>query len=496
MKRLSISQNAVDYTDDINSNFAAILVDNTTVSTNIETQGGRLSESDGYILSGITSNSDFFNYLHTIDFIKYGNILSIDDNIDGTISIFCYDGNFSLISVVSSIANISFDVAYIKIQIYNGDGFANVTPVSVSTRGRVVLSKNTTPTLGASKFFSYEVKRSPVEDVVGNNYNGYLTRYYDNGYIILPPNYDPLGEPVQLIIYTHGSDCWKFGATSVDPYYDLQQFITKNGYAVADCRGITNEFKDSDSGRNIDDGITPISITCYCQLYNYLIRNFNIRQDGCYIYGKSSGGLEPALLSNLQTFPIRAAAGLAPMLSQYQDMFNGVNYYQNVRWELERFGYDMTQVSSIPTASQILSQITKMQGYDPLISNTKLDIVEFNTLLQSISSGSTYQWNESMINNTSLQNAVTGVAKYQRCPIKFWIVTDDVNTPINFAALLYKQLVDQGNGICKIRRFESGGHHVVDNSPNAPKTIYHTMYGGDVSVPVAYAEMIDWFKEW
>lgn len=484
----------------INANFAELAGGDTTQQTNkLQTQGGKLSTSDGYITSGITTDSDFLNYLHTIDFIKAYNVADVTVDTGDTLSIFCYDSAFALKTVVSSLASMPSGTAYIRLQVTKSSAYANVKPIIVTTQGgKAVAVKSTIPTLGSSKFFSYEVKTLPVADEDTTSFNGSTSRYYDNGYVILPPNYSQDGEPVQLVIYTHGSDCWKFGATSVNPYYDLQQFIAKCGFAVADCRGITNTYKDADVGTAIDDGVTPVSISCYCQLYDFLMRNFNLRADGCYIYGKSSGGLEPALLSCLQPFPIRAAAGLAPMLSQYQDMFAGVNYTPNVRWQLQRFGYDMTNVSSTPTAAQILGQIRKMQGYDPLIASTNLDIVEFNTMLQSIAEGTTYQWNESMIDNETLQSALADAHKNQPCPIKFWYVNDDQNTPINLAVRIYKQLVDAGNGICKLRKFPNncGKHHAVDNASNAPTTTYHTPYGGDIVVAVAYAEMIDWFKYW
>lgn len=485
----------------INANFQELSggTDSNTYSNILETQGGKLSTSDGYITSGITTNSDFLNYLHTIDFIKAGNMSGVTVDSGDTLAVFCYDAGFGFIDDVADIENVPNGTVYVRLQVSKSSAYTNVKPIVVTTSGgKAIVCKSTIPTLGSSKFFSYEVKTLPVEDDGTTSFNGSASRFYDNGYVILPPNYDPEGEPVQLVIYTHGSDCWKFGATSVNPYYDLQQFIAKCGYAVADCRGITNTYKDSDTSTNIDDGITPISISCYCQLYDFLMRNFNLRTDGCFIYGKSSGGLEPALLSCLQPFPIRAAAGLAPMLSQYQDMFSGVNYSPNVRWILERFGYDMTNVSSNPTAAQILGQIRKMQGYDPLIANTNLDIEDFNAVLQSIAVGTSYQWNESMIDNEALQAALADAHKTQPCPIKFWYVNDDENTPINLAVRIYKQLVDQGNGICKLRKFPSGcgQHHAVDNANNAPKVTYHTPYGGDVSIAVAYAEMVDWFKYW
>ena len=47
---------------------------------------------------------------------------------------------------------------------------------------------------------------------------------------------------------------------------------------------------------------------------------------------------------------------------------------------------------------------------------------------------------------------------------------------------------------------EHGAHHApgltTDTSGVIPMTNYTTRYGGTYSVPVAYAEMVDWFNQW
>lgn len=467
----------------------------------LRTQGGVLSTTTytGFMKQGIVNDAEFLCYLHTPEFIHYHSSISITVDAGDTLSVFCYDTEFGYLAKTADIASAPSQTAWIRLQIYNASGFQAAKPISATKNGSWECVKGTLPRFGRAHYFSYEVKVLPPVDTDGTTFNGYTTRFYDNAYMMLPPNYNPEGDPVPLIIYTHGSDAWKFGFTNAPNYYALQQFLVNNGFAFCDCRGITNTYKDEDTGKAIDDGVTPIAIDCYCQLYEYMVSNYNIRQDGCYIYGKSSGGLEPALLSCLQPIPIRAAAGLAPMLSQFQDMFDGVNYTTNVRWQLERFGYDMSQVSATPTAAEILAQITKMQGYDPLICNVNADITTWNTMLWNIGTkGTRYQWRESDWNDQELQDALAGKFKMQPCPIKFWIADDDVNTPINLAVKIYKYLVDNGGGICKVRRFPAGtgGHHAVDTSSLAPTVVYRTKYAGDVTVPQAYAEMLDWFLTW
>ena len=459
-------------------------------TTYVSTVGGKI-DKDGYIKSHINTDSDFFNYISTSQFIKYNNnIISIDNIGSATCNIYCYDETFKMIRNVSSVANIPSNTYYIKIEYAYSYPVERECQIMITHTGELEYVKNTTPSNGVAKFFSYDVTIGHYTNKIeeSDNYSGDIQRYYDDAYIILPPNYNPLGEPVKLIIYTHGSDGYAFGETQ-PKYYSYQQAIAMDGFAICDCRALTNKYMSDDfypESNNLDDGVTPLSVACYCKLYDYIVKNYNVRQDGCYMYGKSSGGLIPALFATLQPFKVRAIGCLAPMVSLFTDLNSSPNYAKMVRWQLEQYGYDMSKVSEDPTKEEVYEQIDMLSGYDPLLHNSNLDKSIYSNV---ISKNDFTDGEVALLSN--------GKYKYQNVPVKIWFADDDYNIRQG-CIKLYKKLIDNANGICKLRKFSAGlgGHHAVDYAENSPKVDYVTKYGSTINMPVAYAELLDWFKQW
>ena len=472
---------------------------------NVSAVGGKLITNStshnevGYMQQHIINDNDFNNWLSTPNFIKYdNNIFSIDTTDFDSITIFCYDNTFVCRAQVTAIADIPFYTSYIKVMAFKATGFSRLMPIKVMCKGELRFAKNTAPTLGTARYFSYEVSVGHYTNAeeTSDAYSGDQTRYYDDAYVILPPNYSPNGEPVQMVMYTHGSLGYAFGQTEPS-YYDLQQMVAKDGFLVCDCRALTSKYIADDLAENtgntgnLDDGITPLSVACYCQFYNYMIANYNIRTDGCYMYGKSSGGLMPALMSALRPFAIRAAAGLAPMISLFSDLDYIANEPAMVYWQLQQFGYDMTGMSPEypgPTRQQVLGQSELLLGYDPLLINSDLDEKTIDTHIAN---------NSGTITDAGIETLSENKHKCQNVPIKIWVAEDD---PYCRSGIIkfYKRIIDNANGICKVRYFSvgTGQHHAVDTSTSAPKVDYNTRYGGVINMPVAYAEMLDWFKQW
>lgn len=471
----------------------------------VGTIGGKLVTSSstyknvGYMKEHITVDADFNNWLSTECFIVYdNNIVSIDATGFDGMTIFCYDNTFVCRDQVSSVSDIPSYTSYIKIMVEKSTGFSYVVPINVMCKGELRTVKNTAPTFGVAKYFSYEVNIGHYtnKEESSDSYSGDQTRYFDDAYVILPPNYSPVGEPVQMVMYTHGSLGYEFGQTEPS-YYDLQQMVANDGYLVCDCRALTSKYIADDLAENtgntgtLDDGVTPLSVACYCQFYNYMIANYNIRTDGCYMYGKSSGGLMPALMSALRPFAVRAAAGLAPMISLFSDLDYIANEPAMVYWQLQQFGYDMTGMSPEypgPTRQQVLGQSELLLGYDPLLINSDLDEKTIDTHIAN---------NSGTITDAGIESLSEGKHKYQNVPIKIWVAEDDPYCRRGVIKF-YKKVIDQANGICNVRWFSegTGQHHAVDTSVNAPKVNYNTRYGGTINMPVAYAEMLDWFKQW
>lgn len=54
-----------------------------------------------------------------------------------------------------------------------------------------------------------------------------------------------------------------------------------NGYAVADCSGMSDKYQIGDEAvQGYDCRMTPTALACYSGLYRFITNNYNIRADG------------------------------------------------------------------------------------------------------------------------------------------------------------------------------------------------------------------------
>lgn len=344
------------------------------------------------------------------------------------------------------------------------------------------------------KYISYEIELPVITDEVSAtlDYKGYNgTRAYNNGFLILPPNYSVYGDPVPLVIFFHGTEGYVFSEMQIQSYGELLKFIANNGYAVADCSALSSLYKDEYDG----NGPTPLGFSCYCSLYNYIIRNYNIREDGVYIFGKSSGGILTELMSALWPFPIRAAGGLAPTCDIFANML--ICLSRSTNFWLDQLGLPSPNVSDHLNGSgdkeYLLSNIDKFVGYNPMWINT--EGIDFENLAQEILN--TGLSTSDLEGNSDITSMINVAKKIQNVPYKIWHAVDDANVPIA-TSRFYQKMIKNAGGICYLRELPSGcgQHHAVDNASNAPKTSYQTKYGSKVDIPVAYAELVDWFNRW
>lgn len=443
---------------------------------------GRMSNESGTTYC-LDTDSDYVNYIRSSRFVRKEDVFGVNIDSGYTLSIYCYNDNFTYIGVVSNMSDIPNECTYLKFELYNPDGVQNLLALSIEAPTDFCEIYDTGTPLYET-YFPFPVKLPTPSISNTSDYNGYTQQIWDNGYVVLPPNYNPTGKPYQLVICVHGSNGWvdfaggesvgKNGASSIR----CKRFVAKDGYIVAGCCGFSSLYKDYET--SIDDNCSPVSVACYCGLYEYVAKNFNVRQDGCYIYGKSSGGLVPTLLSCIEPFKIRAAAGLSPVVSNLSDLCRASDG-NTASYTLMTFGYDFTGTTypdgTWPSQSFIYGQVEKITGYEPMISNTNIPIKELSMRLMSLNYG----------------DAFDTYSKTQPVPIKFWYAADDLGG-IPTQVPLYKELVDRGNGVCKVRVFPSGGHNVTDHSSITCQ--YFTREAGTITMQTAFAEMLDWFKMW
>lgn len=463
-----------------------------THTENIMLQRGKISV-DGNPMGPITTNSDFFHYCHNGKLLKFDgttdkiNSVTIEDGEN--LNIHCYaDGEYiglaeSNFSIPEATTHIRFELT--KSSNYIHDRILTVNITSMSDCAEYCF--NDCEKLSA-KFFSFSVDLHPLTASTDSTYDAPTRNCYDNGFVILPPNYSAHGKPVQLVVFCHGSLGFEFDETTPKLYYNLLKFIAMNGYAVADCSCLTNIYKNLSS----DYRNSPMGMLCIKAMYEYLVNNYNIDTNGIYAFGKSAGGSTAYNLAYHQPIKVIAIGNLAPSTSVVGSSFRHMDK-DPLNYALKMYGCPNPNVqaslSGTTDKQYVLDNVEKFVGWDPLTQGSTINLDTLTTTMY------THAWNQ--LDQADVWAVINSSHKWGGIPTKVWHATDDESVPYVLSQM-FKKLIDNGNGIFVLRTLPegTGGHHAVDTDANAPKTNYQTRYGEQVNIPVAYAELVDWFDRW
>lgn len=329
---------------------------------------------------------------------------------------------------------------------------------------------------------------------------------YDQIKFILPPNYNPSGDPVRLVIYVQGSggSVWTDRTFNGSGAQSRATYLAQEGYAVMMINGITAKYHTLYPEVN-DNFATPTGMACYMQAYKWMLDNYNIKTDGIFVYGKSLGGVGVGniLYSKL---PVLAAAGLAPVLDCISEVMRNRDA-QAKQFYADQFGMtgDIT-FSNRPVSSDnqklenafFKANANKAIGYNPLWNGTiGLDT---DTLLDKTYEYGVIKTGTELADERLLYEALP---KYLPAPLKIWIAKDDVNVDPRFCDYM-KKMCQKGGSIYRLRWMpeDTGGHWAVDNGSEVNgvfqepvrATIKPRYYSGEVTQPVAFIEMVSWFR--
>ena len=503
MKTISASSNGTDFIDDINDNFAECMTGVGSAELSLKMYGGQFDTSNGMPVwtAGITSVVPFLNYYHS-RLVKVGSNTEISsaalENGEALV-IFGYDANFAFVGH-SSTLSIPNGSVYIRLQIGKSSAYTAPRTLECTFESAVEVIKDAHAKETMYKFFYESGISADTQAPTANlsNYYGVTgERHYDCGFIYLPTNYDPEGDPVPLILYCHGTSGFNWG-TPQDRFDEFHKFCAYNGYAVADCCGVTDRYvlgstRDSafDIVNHYGTGVrnergmcNPQLMMCINELYKYLTEVYNIKTDGVYLIGRSTGGKTAFLLPYMADFHVKAVAGLAPAVGLVTSL--SVFYADENNYVLHRFGLKSRQVkdslSGDGDKQYIIDNIEAFRGWDAMYVGSDIDMAGVVTAVFNQESSASFYENAKKINHF---------------PSKIWISADDTAVPIS-GCRRYKTAVDNGNGLCIIRVLpdNAGQHFSMDDSPNAPRCNYTTKHKGVKNITIGYAETIDWFNQW
>ena len=544
MKTISASSNTEQFIQDLNDNFAEAANgsggggSSSSIERTItmQMQGGAIEA--GYTKGKIAASSNMFkNYCHTVLMLNIEgcSVKSVSIENGETLTIYYYGADGSYTSSVSSVANIPASACYVKFQVNKSSAYTSMRTLSVTVEGNPRLVKNDVPTRVTPKFISFETTMpTRIETTTSNtsdigSYIGDNTRYWDNGYVMLPVNYSRDGEPVPLVVFVHGTGGQTFTSDPSALYIDLMKFVVNNGYALADCSGVTN------ANSSVGNAFAAPSYTAaITNLVKFLTSNYNIKDDGIYIYCKSSGGFVCHLLALTQNIKIRAVASLAPALSPMVSMaHHSETYTATANMEAAQIGVSGTFVGNNNFSSEekaiVLNNVHLWRQIDPFFMGTDLTDEQVATIVDACYSagGTGYHLNIVYCSNSATSEVkakfeasrtiMNAAKRWIPCPTKIWIASDD-DKVFHDNSKMFVEMAQRAGCPCYLRSLPSstGKHHAVDGvqsgNNNTPteisstiRTDYTTRYQGGTyrdtypnqgKFPIAYAEMIDWFNRW
>lgn len=440
--------------------------------TNVKLEGGYISTSDG--LNGYDSIERFNNYLRTPNYIDVSNTdiiyFSLDEN-NSPVTVIAYDKNFNyILSTVTNSFTVDNDTAYIKILIDNNNRTINNKYLPAAFYG----------------CDSYqECKNIKIKDTIKHFYS------IDNGYINsmllkLPPNYSNTGQSVPLIIFIQGSgDYNTVNSNVMSSNYEMYfNYLRDNGYAVWSCYGWGNKY----SGGASTFGL-PVNLECIKKGLDVLFNNYNIDPDRIAVSSKSLGGVLASLLCYKPEFNIKCCGMLAPQI----DIL-----YTNP------FGYDKNKRLNIADNFQFEGNTEQILGQDTFTRNQ--DFADYINLNAPKISGYNAYWSN-IIGQTLQQKVYNSIyhifdnslVRICSVPTKIWVAPDDEAISYDMCDTYIKQ-IHNGGGNAGLRTMpeNTGGHHSVDTSANAPTVSEITTDLGIEyhNVPVAYTELMSFIKQY
>ena len=417
------------------------------------------------------------------------------------------DGNYTVPNSVS----------YIRVVCFN-TGEENITDVdavlTVESVGKITVTYSPNSRDGNTTIIQFVVR--------GNTYNsdrdGSKSTLIDsNALLRLPPNYDPLGVPVPLIVYMHGTSGyrkkWKTSLTiwdSTDPSADDDLKVQIITYLVNEGFAVMSIFGHSSDAPYIDNYAYPYGnkdqMKCIATALERIMSVYNLDKTGIYIDGLSAGGVAAINYLLWGNFPVRACSLQAPTISVTRKGL-GQSESNRKEWAWANGLVGNTDVlngkngenpwaTSLPAITQDLidyleANIDKINGYNPMwegivgVPQDTLNTRAFTPTGNYLGAGDDTPGNWD------------NVSRVQQTPICLWVANDDINIdPV--LCHNYITTLKNGHSIAEevIIPDGQGGHAAFTASETVPHVSGTTALGIEYEgIPWPWIDMVRFFRE-
>jgi len=445
--------------------------------------------------TGVADNT-YWNSCHTTLLLDLTNCTLTDVALQEgeTLAIHWFDADCKYAGTVSAIQDIPSSAKYVRFQLSSSSPIASRDLV-VTVDGTASTRKNAANPLSESDkrtYISYEVKK-PYRFDTGVDYIG-NDRLYDNGFILLPDNYSPTGEPTNLAVFIVGTSGYPFDRTNapgaltnfMNMYRETEDFIALNNIAVCCCSGVTSRYGNSEKNLMY----APLYCESVVNLVDWVKANYNIGK--IYLFGKSSGGILGNLASLAKEIGAVCAASQAPAFSPIASRLYNSTVTSSGNITAEELGIDYTFTKYSWTEqdrSVVYDNISKWRQFDGFFSSIDLTDDQVREVAEDCYAVGSTSIAGVMKVKERTRNLINNARRSFPCPHRVWVSKDD-----NAVSWESVQLLVEVSDNYSLSFLKEGGQHHSDDGPNAERIDYTLPDGTVVSATRAYAEMVDWFK--
>lgn len=310
--------------------------------------------------------------------------------------------------------------------------------------------------------------------------------YKDNCVLYLPATYTTSGSPVKLVIYCKQGSSQITGSSNPIEGLKIFNYLISLGYAVLGVDGMPDGLVSElqlDDTRVVGNYVAARATSL---AYEYVVNNYNIDSNGCFIFGYSQGGHYAQNVVDLTPIPILAVAEMSPVCS--------MRYHQ---WDLK----NTRTIGGVSFTRPGRLNIARLFGFPTVTNDTELTNLEYNPM----NVAGYDPWTRNVINpytdfvqqSNGLWKLPDGVdledikmVKFTRAPLKIWCAENDTALGCDVMKVYIKAIKNAGQ-IADIRVYSTGGHG-IHSQQSAIGTFTENGKSHNL-IPIAY-EIAQWFN--
>ena len=377
------------------------------------------------------------------------------------------------------------------------------------------------------EYFSYDVDtaKEDIEDSEQSTsivFPSVISK--DNGFIRLPESYSKNGKPTRLVIVNHGAGGKVTENSSENGNSTFVLLLQKKGYAILCINGVPEAMRNTKYMNGAENGAAAhmggwVYMRSALAAYNYVTEKYNIAKDGCFIIGRSMGGVTSLNLAMSGVIPVKALALDAPVIDSLRDAYFSGNWSGGTlggktpaifawifQWDYCNFDDD---TYTIPTGQyDIYGQSYNVETEEAKLLASLYQNNQDMAILWHLNENKMYGYNayktgdflinnmdDSHVYNLTTDNDDDYYGKKMPCPCKIWFGSGDTVNQMSIAERFIKK-VRNGGSIAMLRTCPTNRHTVWNETETMPGGVDISVIEDGITCSPYGIELWNWIKRW